>query len=199
MDTEIEAYENLEEILKQELEEKNFNIAPAAKFPEEKFKPAAGKHALLAAFYLTVLIFSLVAVYLFSGETSQLLTDYLNRFVEIEQWQAQLVLVLVAALLLLRFPSARLLAHAKIFYLLSRTEYLLSTFYLMLKTKTLRVRTRFVPYDSISDIIVRQRFLDRLMNTGDIVILLKNRKSLTLHAVRQPNEIADKILERLRK
>lgn len=123
---------------------------------------------------LVVLAAGAAGVYLLASDLSPAAAEYLdNFFSEVEEWQVQLALFVAGMLVLLRLFSGRIAAFIRAWYLLGRTEYLLSSFYLMVKTRTFKVRTRFVPYSSISDMIVRQRLIDRLFNYGDIVILQK--------------------------
>lgn len=201
MGLETDAYKSIEEKLTEELESKNFNLhdVESVVLFEERIKPDILWMILSIglSFFAGVLTSFLIFVLLSEIATEYILpTTYKFSFSKYFVY-TNLLLSLISVFFGIKLFFVRTLNNFIAFVHLARTDYLLTDFFVMAQESVFKERGRIVPYSSIKSITFRQNLLQKIFNTGDIV-LETERGRLFLHSVKDFRRVADLLLERIK-
>lgn len=201
MGLETDAYKSIEEKLTEELESKNFNLhdVESVVLFEERIKPDILWMILSIglSFFAGVLTSFLIFVLLSEIATEYILpTTYKFSFSKYFVY-TNLLLGLISVFFGIKLFFVRTLNNFIAFVHLARTDYLLTDFFVMAQESVFKERGRIVPYSSIKSITFRQNLLQKIFNTGDIV-LETERGRLFLHSVKDFRRVADLLLERIK-
>lgn len=202
MGFETDAYKSIEEKLKEEIKQRNLHLVETkeAIFNEETFRP--NPRWLLSLVFLNFLGGLLVSLFLFVAlsELFYRLFEFKNfrQYLEMLLPHLNIILGAVSFAIGLKLFFKRFYDSFASYINLKFTEYQLADYFLYVKTHVAGKKGRFLPLTSINSVYLRQNLIQKIFNVGDIIVSSPSGR-IYLHSLNKFQEVADKILERIKR
>ncbi|MCX7831655.1 MAG: PH domain-containing protein [Actinobacteria bacterium] len=198
MGFETEAFENLEEKLEEEIRTRNLHLVDYHQiltFEEKLYpKPFWMVIPVLANFFSGI-IFALLLFFIFNELIARFITfDILKKFNLYSLISYNLISGVLAVIISMKFFMKRTLHLVFAFFQILGTEIIITDYFIHLKVRAGKQRSRIIPYSSIVSIYLRKNLLQKVFRVGDIIIETTTGR-IFLHSIADHEAVAMEILD----